>query len=820
MQYFMFKNYFKIGWRALIKNKLFSFINIFGLSTGLVCCILISLYIVNELSYDDYQKNADNIYQLGTTFIQQGQEHSNTHTPAFMAQAMQQEFPEIQQSTRLMSLFGEDKTLLQCSKEGSVKSFYETKGFLADSTFFRMFTYNFIEGNSINALNNPRSIVLSKDIADKLFGNEPALHKIVHISSSTNGDNDYMVTGVFVPIDKPSHIDGHFFMSINDGKIEGIINHYGTNLAINNIFVTYLQLKPQSDAKKLQAKFPAFVDKYGGKDLKEVGFYKKQFLVNVKDIHLRSGMTENVTSPGSLPYIYILASIALFVLLIACINFMNLSTANSSKRSKEVGIRKVLGAKRKLLAYQFLGESVFMSVLAFIFAFGISTLLLPLFNWVAEKNLSLSFTDNGWIIATLFFLSIITGLIAGSYPALYLSSFEPITILKGKLANSLASVSLRKGLVVFQFVISVTLIIASVVIMNQMHFLRSADLGFDKDRQLLIPLRSENAKNIYIPLKNEISKLPEIESVGASSYNPGIFNASNFLLYKEGQSINDARVTQMNTVDVDYLQTLHIQPVAGRLFSKDFPSDTGNYLILNETAIYQIGFTSPQQAIGKKIYLNAGGQSSSLNVIGVVKDFHFQDLHLPIAPYAFGLSNIPRYNYMIVHAKPGDISKLLKPVQLAWHVLNAGEPFEYSFLDKDFQKNYIAENHETSVVNYFTIIAIVVSCLGLFGLATFSAEQRIKEIGVRKVLGASVSSIVILFSKDFLKLVIIAVVIASPLAWLIMNKWLQNFAYRIHISWMIFAITTLISLFIAFITISFQSIKAAIANPVKSLRTE
>ncbi len=816
----MLNNYWKIVWRTLLKNKLFSFINIFGLSTGLVCCILISLYIINEFNYDAYQINAENIYQLCTTFVQQGKEHSNTHTPAFMAQAMQQAFPEIQQSTRLMSLFGEDKTLLQYRNDGSIKSFYESRGFLADSTFFRMFTYNFVEGNSKVALNNPRSIVLSKDISDKLFGNEPALHKIIHISSSTNGDNDYMVTGVFIPIDKPSHIDGKFFMSINGGKIEGIINHYGTNLAINNIFATYVQLTPKTDAKKLQAKFPAFLEKYGGKDLKEVGFYKKQFLVNVKDIHLRSGLTENLTPPGSLTYIYILASISLFVLLIACINFMNLSTANSSKRSKEVGIRKVLGANRKLLAYQFLGESVFLSVLAFIFALGISALLLPLFNTVVEKNLSLSFMGKGWVVAMLFVLSIITGLIAGSYPALYLSSFKPIAVLKGRIAKSLTSVSLRKGLVVFQFAISVTLIVASVVIMDQMHFLRSADLGFDKERQLMVPLRSENAKNIYIPLKNELSKLPEIESVGASSYNPGIFNASNILLYKEGQTINDARLTQMNTVDVDYLQTLHIQPVAGRLFSKDFPSDTGKILILNETAIYQIGFTSAQQAIGKKIYLNTGGQSSALNIIGVVKDFHFQDLHLPIAPYAFGLSNIPSYNYMIVHARPGDISQLLKSVQLAWNVLNPGEPFEYSFLDKDFQKNYIAENHEASVVNYFTVIAVIVSGLGLFGLATFSAEQRIKEIGVRKVLGASVSGIVILYSKDFIKLVIIAVFIASPVAWLIMNKWLQNFAYRIPFSWTIFAITTLISLFVALITISFQSIKAALENPVKSLRTE
>ena len=817
----MIKSYLKIAWRNLMKNKVFSFINIFGLCAGLVCCMLISLYILNEMSYDKYQKDADDIYQVGTTFIMQGQENRTANTPAPMVAAMQQEFPEVQLTTRMVSLFSEDKTLLQYhEKNGNVKSFYETKGFLADSTFFRMFTYRFIEGNPEIALNEPRTVVLSEEIAHKMFGNEPAVNKIIHISSSTNGDNDYLVTGVFRPNKKPSHIQANFFVSMNGGDIEKYLLRNGNSFATNNLFFSYVKLKHGSDPKKTEAKFPAFIDKYAGKELKQIGFSKKQFLINLKDIHLLSGMNHDVSPSGSVTYLYILASIALFTLLIACINFMNLSTARSSRRSAEVGIRKVLGAERKSLIWQFMGESIMMSLLAFVFAYIITVALLPAFNSVSGKELSLSLKDNVALISAFFLLSIITGLIAGSYPAFYLSSFKPVKVLKGKFTNSFAAVSLRKGLVVFQFIISVILILASVVIAKQMSYLRSADLGFDKQRQIVIPLRSSNAKNMYTSFKSDVGKLAQVQSIGASYYNPGIFNPSDNGFYKDGQTMNDSKRTRMNTVDYDYLKTLGIKPVAGRLFSPEFPADTSNKLILNETAIRQIGFASPEAAIGQNVYYEYNGEKSSFEIIGVIKDFHFEDLHLPIAPYGYGLSSDNMFNYMVVHARPGDVAPLIKKLNASWHELNPNEPFEYSFLDKDFQKNYDAENKLSAIVGYFTVIAILISCLGLFGLATFSAEQRIKEIGVRKVLGASVTNIVTLLSKDFLKLVGISIVIASPIAWYVMNKWLQEFAYRIHISWMVFALTALIALFIALATISFQAIKAAVSNPVKSLRSE
>jgi putative ABC transport system permease protein len=820
----MIKNYIKIAWRNVMKSKLFSFINIFGLAVGLTCCMLITLFILNETSYDAYQKNANNIYQVGTEFIGLGNFSKLPNTPAALGEMMKEELPGIEQSTRLSALYSEDKTLLQYNENnGAMKSFYETKGFLADSTFFRMFTYDFIEGNPAIALDNPNTIVLENDIANKLFGNQPALNKVIHVSSSTNGDHDFLVTGVFKPINQPSHINGRFFMSMMGGKIADNIKQQAGNLATNNIYFTYLQLKPGASAEKLQAKFPSFIEQYAGKDLKSVGFYKKQFLVPLKKIHLDEEVKSNVTPGGSILYLYILASIALFTLLIACINFMNLATAQSSKRSAEVGIRKVLGAEKKFLVFQFLGESVLMSLLALMLAFVFTELLLPVFNYVADKNLSLTFSNHTLLIAAFILLAIITGLIAGSYPAFYLSSFKPVKVLKGKFSNSFSAVALRKGLVIFQFIISVVLIIASVVIASQMKYLRSANLGFDQNQQVVIPLRSTNAKKMYASFKDELLKQSGISNIGGSMFYPGISNVSDNIFYTDGESMQQAKDIKMNYIDPGFLQTLGIKPVAGRLYSTEYYArDTAGTgaIIINQTAVKTLGFAKADDAINKNLHNNFNNQTYNYKIVGVVKDFHYEDLHLPIGPYGFQLNNPPMYNYMIAHVNSANLNGALKSIQNTWHSLNAGEPFDYSFLDKDFQKNYDAENRLAAIVSDFTIIAILISCLGLFGLATFSAEQRIKEIGVRKVLGASVTSLVALLSKDFLKLVVVAVIIASPLAWFVMNKWLQSFAYRTSISWTVFVITTLVALFIALITISLQAIKAAMANPVDSLRSE
>ena len=809
----------------MMKSRFFSFANIFGLSAGLACCMLISLYLRHETSYDSSdQKNIDRLYQVGTSTIKKGEKDSKSaNTPAPLASALKQEFPEIIESARLVGLFTEDKTLIQYNPaSGDRKFFLEDKGYLAESSFFKLFNYNFREGSAAGVLDKPNSVVISEDIAKKIFGDRPAINQVLHINSKTNGEYNYTVTGVFRPSNTPSHIDARFFLSVKGGDMEKYFNEHAADFASNDIVFTYILLRPDADAARLEAKMPSFIHKYADVSLKQLGFYKKQFLIPVKDIHLSDELTSNVTPPASRIYLYVLASIAVFTLLIACVNFMNLSTARSSKRSSEVGIRKVLGAKTNALIIQFLGESFLMTSLALILALIITILLLPIFGEISGKHINLSLANDWGLFVGFLVLALATGLIAGSYPAFYLSSFNPIKVLKGKLSNTLAVVAVRKGLVIFQFVISIVLIIATVVIAKQMHFLHTANLGFDKDQQLVISLRSDAAKSIYPLLKNELKNNSQVLSVGASYNYPGIFNPSAGAFYKRGQSMKDAKNTSLGWVDPGFLQTLNVKPVAGHIFSDELRTDTGNRVVINESAVREIGFSSPQKAVGDKIYFDWKGKTIGFEIVGVVKDFHFQDLHLPVTPcvYQMLLEKKNSFKYIIVHARAGKATTVLQTARNIWRKYDINDPFEYSFLDDDFQKNYAADNRLAALVEYFTAIAIIISCLGLFGLVAFSAEQRVKEIGVRKVLGAKTTAIVSLLSVDFLKLILVAIVIASPIAWFIMNKWLMNFAYRETIGLAVFVYTTLITLVIGIGTIGYQAIKAALANPVKSLRSE
>lgn len=814
----MLKNYLKIAFRNLIKNKAFSAINIFGLATGLTCCLLISMYLYKEFSYDANQKFADRLYQIGTLSTIDGVEKRGGQTPAPMAPAMQQEFPEVESYTSLIGAFQDDKTLLQYQQGHDIKSFYETKGFFADSTFFRLFTYNFKEGNPATALNEPNTVVLSNDIAEKLFGKQSALNKVIHINSTTNGSYDYKVTGVFIPSTTPSHIDARFIMSMKGGDMGAWVSQL-TDMVNNNMFYSYLLLKPGADPKKLEAKFVDFINRHAGADLKASGRYKKQYLTPVRDIHLYAPEA-NVSPGGNLSYLYILISIAIVTLMIACVNFMNLSTARSSKRAVEIGVRKVLGAEKNSLVKQFLWEAILLALISFAIAIVLSLLLMPMFEQLSGDNFSFSLQEYFALFLLFFAVTIVAGLIAGVYPAFYLSAFKPIKVLKGKFSNSLAAVSFRKVLVVFQFVIAVALIIASIAIGNQMHYLRNVDLGFNADQQIIIPLRSSTAKEIYPALKNELLSNSAISGAGASIYYPGIRNATDWLLYKQGSSPDQTRDVFINFIDNSYLQTLNVHLTAGRLFSKEFPGDTANRIIVNEKAIKEFGFASPEDAIGKNITANFGNGEIHFPIVGIVKDFHFEGLQSEIKSYGFLLNSGTNYNYLIAHVNGNNIKAALNNITSTWKKLNPNEPFEYSFLDKDFQKNYIAEERLSTLIKYFTIVAIAISCLGLFGLTTFSVEQRIKEIGIRKVLGASTAGIVSLLSKDFLKLVLISFCIASPLAWYMIQKWLQSFAYKAPFTvWIIFS-AWCAALLIAFLTISIQAVKAAMANPVNNLRTE
>jgi putative ABC transport system permease protein len=816
----MIRNYLKIAWRNFKKNKSFTFINIFGLSIGLTCCMLIALYLVHETSYDSYHKNIDRLYQVGTTDIVQGREIRFQGCPSTLAGIFKAIYPQVEATARICRLLSEDKTLMQYhSPEGKNLSFYEEKGFLADSGFFRLFTYHFVEGGAESAVSGPYSIVISKDIADKMFGGLPALGKLIHVSSASNGEHEYTVTGVFQPSNAPSHIDGRFFLSMYGGST-GDFLRTNTATASNYYFVTYVLLKPGTDIQALEKQFPAFVDTYEGKDLKEAGFSRKQFLLPVRDIHLHANMEYgDITPSGSVTSLYILASIAVFTLLIACINFMNLATARSMKRAAEVGLRKALGAGRSSLIWQFLGESLLMAFSAFVIATCLTYLLLPAFERVSGKNIYFSGPGLLGLIGTFFGLTLVTGLIAGSYPAFYLSSFQPVKVLKGKINNSMAIGALRKGLVVFQFIVSIILIIASVVIGRQMHFLRTADPGFDNNQQAIVPLRSDHARKLFTTLRDEWKNNSNVVAVAGSAFYPGGYREgyeSSF--HAENRTARESCPTYLNGVDFDFMKTLNLKPVQGRIFSPDFPADSVSGVVLNEAAVNGLGY-NPLTCIGKPVFNSSGG--APLTIVGVVKDFHFDDFHRKIDPMAFVVySTFDQFSFMTVHIRGGDLSGTIASLEKSWHTLNPGEPFEYNFLDAQFQQHYESDARLAAIVSYFTAIAICISCLGLFGLATFSAEQRIKEIGIRKVLGASEIGIVALLSKSFLKLVALAILVGSPVAWYIMHKWLQAFAYRTDISWTVFAITTVAALSIAFITVSFQAVKAAWANPVKSLKTD
>jgi putative ABC transport system permease protein len=805
------------------KNKLFSFLNVAGLSIGLACCMLILLYIHHELSYDKYLPDGDRLYQVGGVFVTDSKETRFPCAPAITATNLQNDFPEISQTARMVSFsfFGEYKTLLQSTlADGTLNSFYEPKGSAADNNFLGLFGYRMLEGDIHSALTQPNTVVISANLARTLYGTTPALNKTLRISSSNNGVHDCRITGVFLPGEYPTHADPHFILSFYGGAIEQRMKGDGTNMAFDNMYTTYVRLKPGVDPKKLEAKFPSFIEKYAGKDLREAGFWRKDFLLPVADIHLHADMME-MTAGGNATYLYILGSVAVFVLLLACINFMNLSTARSQRRCIEVGVRKVLGAGKANLVGRFLRESILMAFVAWIIGIGIVAILLPLFERLTGVSLPVSFSYAAGALAFFAILALLTGLVAGSYPAFYLSSFKPAAVLKGRWTGSFGALALRKGLVVFQFVISVSLIIITLVINSQLRFLQKADLGFAKEQQIVIPLQSANARSLYRTLKQDWSSDGRVLSVGAGSYYPGIVNASDDNFHRQGQPVNAGQLLRINHVDEDFLKTLGMRMVAGRMFDFDhIATDTLRHVIINEEAVKKVGFASPQAALGKKLISTYKGVTHEDEIIGVVRDFHYESFHAPVTPFVFYLNDKNSYHYAIVHTADVPIDRMVDALGTTWHRLNPGEPFTYSFLDDDFQRNYEGDKRLSGIINGFMVIAILISCLGLFGLTSFSAEQRLREIGIRKVLGASEATLVVLLSMSFLRLVFIALAIAMPVAYWIMQRWLHEFSARVEPGWEVFAVTALAVMGIAFGTISFQVLRAALSNPVRVLKNE
>jgi putative ABC transport system permease protein len=802
----MLKNIFKTALRSFWKNKTISFINIFGLGVGLATCILLLMYIWDESSYDKHHKELDHLYRIAVNFT----EGRSSSSPAPMAYAMKSEFPEIIQSARLLKYPMLESMILSYEDRSELKVFNETNGYYVDSTFFDVLTYEFISGDVKTALTENNTMVLSQTLARKIFGDNNPLNEVITVGLP-EGNFDYTVKGVFDDSQK-SHIRANFFLSMINSDIGAWVSSE-TSWPHNNMFHTYIRVQEGRSMAELESKMDSFYKKKI-EETAAVGISLNLFLQPVSDIYLKSDLGYEIDTNGNIRNLFIFGSIGFFVLLIACINFMNLSTAKSEKRAKEVGVRKVIGAGKGELVNQFMGESILMSFLALILAFLLLQILLPVFNNSTGKSLDLF--ENSLLFPFILGLTLVTGILAGTYPAFYLSGFRPVAILKGSRGNGFAAVSIRKGLVVFQFVISVALIALAFIIQGQMSFLQHTSLGFDKEQQLVIPLQSEESMANFQAYKNQLENQQGIRMISGGSSYPGLKILQDWLLYPEGKTVDDVVDIYINRVTNDFFEILDLEILAGRGYTEKF-SENSRRLVINEAAARAFGM-EVEEAVGKSLIMEWQGDVIPWEIIGVVRDFHFESLHQSIKPLAFPHTTEPPF--LIVKIDSKQVGDMIASAEQIWKSINTATPFSYSFLDQDFQRNYETEKRTSTIILYFTIIAIVICCIGLFGLAAFTAEQKTKEIGIRKVLGATTWDITALVSKEFLILVGIAILIAGPLGYYAADKWLENFAYKMDLSLWIFVSAGLVAVFIAYATVSFQAVKAALTNPVDSLKGE
>jgi len=803
----MFINFLKIAFRNLSKHKVTSFINLFGLTVGLTSCLLITIYILNEISYDKWNTKADHIYRVARIFKTSDGAKSlelGTVSPPF-GHYFPSEFPEIENMTRL---FGIGTVPMKYQE----KIFSEKNAFFADENVFDMFPVEIVKGNQATALRDPYTVMLSEEVAKKYFGDEDPIDKVIRVNSQA----DAKVTGIYKSFPSNSHIHPEIMVSFNTLKDSTV---YGekqlrTNWG-NNSFFTYLQLPENYDPKTLEQKFPDFLDKhmaneYGGS---KPSALTSLYLQKLTDIHLYSHTDAEAEPNGDIKRVYIFSVIALFILLIACINYMNLSTARSTLRAKEIGIRKVVGAGRWELRGQFLSESLLMCLIAAVLALLLTWLAIPWLNKVSGQTLSFEVLFQPNVLLPLVATPFIVGLISGLYPAMYMSSFQPVKTLKGLFKAGGTNISLRKVLVVSQFSIGIVLIITTIIVLQQLHYIHNKTLGYDKEQVVIFPYTFE-VGNHYESFRTELLQSRYFKNVARSSRIP-----TGRLLDNMGASALSGDSLKPVTSDIKYVNcdyefanTFNISLAAGRFFSKTYGADSTNFVI-NHAAVRSIGWKSDEDAIGKDF--SYGGIRG--HVVGVVNDFHFESMHQSIAPMVFLLR--PSYRRLAVKLT-GNTPTAMEALAQTWRKFFPESPFDYTFLDESFDRLYESEQRQASIFTSFSVIAICIACLGLFGLSTFAVSQRIKEIGVRKVLGASVNGLVLLLAKDFLKLVIIAAMIAFPLAWYVMSKWLAGFEYRVSIHWWVFLLSGLLAVLVAFITIGFHAVKAALANPVVALRSE
>jgi len=804
----MLRNYIKIALRNLRRNKLFSAINIFGLALGLATCLVILLFVQHELSYDRYNEKADQIVRVVIRGVMQGGELREANVMPPVAATLKKDFPEVLDATRLKRT-GRPRVTY------GDKTFREDEMAFVDSNFFQVFTLPLLKGNAKTALTQPNSVVITRAVAKKYFGETDPIGKVLEFKDA---HATLTVTGMIDAVPETAHFHFGLFASLS------ILPESRSDSWMTSDYYTYLVLPKGYDYRKLEAKMPQTMEKYAGPQMqKAMGLTMAEFrakgnsiglyLQPLADIHLHSDLTLELEPAGDIRYVYIFSVVALFMLLIACINFMNLSTAGAARRSREVGIRKVLGSQRIELVGQFLAESLLLTTVAMALALAIVWLTLPFFNRLTGQQLHLDLNHNPWALPGLLLFGLLTGLLAGSYPAFFLSAFNPIAVLKNRNSGSRKSSGLRSGLVVFQFFISICLIVGTTVVYKQLSFIQHKKLGYDRDQVIVVQESFWLGKNVDV-FRQQLRQDPRVASVSASGYLPaGDTYNNNFFFYPDDQS---QKLVKSIRYDVDqyYLGTLGMELAQGRNFSTAFGADSAG-VILNETAVRALGWDAP---LGRTISKLDNGVKQTWHVIGVVKDFHFRSLHERITPVVMTLGG--DNGTTIVKVKTADVAGVLASTKKLWTGLKAEAPFSWSFLDDRFNDTYKAEQNVGLILTVFAGLTIFVACLGLFGLATFTAEQRTREIGIRKVLGADVPGIVRLLSTDFLKLILLAFLLAAPVAWFAMNKWLEDFAYRISISWGVFLLAAFLALTITVITISFRAIRAATVNPVKSLRSE
>lgn len=802
----MFKYYYKIATRNLWRNKAFSAITVLGLAIGLATCLLIALFVTDELKYDSYIKNADRTYRINADFLVNGSSFRQRYAPALLGEVLQQDFPQVEKYVRFIQ---QPHILVQKGEQTLIEDGIS----YADSTVFDMFSLEMVAGNPVTALRAPKSIVLSESMARKYFNSIDIVGKSIH----TDNINDYTITGVIKDVPSQAHLHFHFIKAMAELEDSRQPQWMSDN------FATYVRLRPGATQEQLNGYLKVATKKYmeehlrkltgsGIADLEKKGGHFGYTTIPVRKIHLYSDLVSEQEPSGNIQYIYIFIVTAIIILLIACVNFMNLSTARSAGRAKEVGLRKVMGSQRSSLIIQFLAESVITSFCAMLIAIVIAALLIPYLNELSGKNLRITLTSLTWLLPLLLLIVVVVGLLAGSYPAFFLSSFEPVRVLKGKLSSGFKSSWLRNSLVTFQFVTSILLIVGTLVIYNQLNYIHNKQLGYDRQQVLVIG----NTQSLWVHAKgfrDDVLKLPGVTGGTMTSTLPTESN-TNTNVYSKDAARSEGQVMGINEwyIDTEYFPTLGMQMASGRNFSPDMPTDT-NTVIINETAARLLGYTD----ISDK-YLYNGNQQ--LKVIGIVKDFNAGSLRDKIPPAVFILGEFRDRMAFRVNTK--DLQQTINKIAQLYHArpLMQGQPFTYSFMDDDFNRLYQSEERTGKLFISFAILAIVIASLGVFGLITYAAEQRTKEIGIRKVMGASVSSIVAMLSADFVKLIALAAVIAVPLAWLLMNKWLQNFAYRINISWLVFVLSILLMMVVTLVTISVKAIKAALINPIKSLRSE